>query len=129
MLKGDGVSLRRLLLILLENAVKYSHSGGKVHVRVSAARRADAGSASAVIEISDSGIGLDPTERSRLFERFYRGARARQHAPDGTGLGLAIARTIVDRHSGSITLMPSGGANGGSGCDVRVTLPLDHVEA
>ena len=124
MMKADGVSLRRLLLILLDNAVKYSPSGGKVNLQVGAPR-ADRGGITAVIEISDNGIGLDPAETPRLFERFYRGARARQHAPDGTGLGLAIAHTIVDRHRGSITLTSSDSANG-SGCSVRVTLPLEQ---
>ena len=125
MVKGDHLSLRRLVLILLDNAVKYSPSGKKVHVRVSGERPASNGTALALIEITDSGIGLDPTERSRIFERFYRGARARQHAPDGTGLGLAIAQTIVDRYGGSITLSPSEDANRGEGCRVEVWLPLE----
>jgi signal transduction histidine kinase len=123
MLKGDAVTLRRLLLILLDNAVKYSPSGGTVSLHLGSPR-ADPSRTRAVVQISDSGIGLDSAETPRLFERFYRGARARRHAPDGTGLGLAIARTIVDRYRGSITLGPSGAAKGG-GCDVTVTLPLD----
>ena len=127
MVKGDHVSLRRLVLILLDNAVKYSPSGNKVHLRVSGERPAADGTGLAVIEVTDSGIGLDPTETSRIFERFYRGARARQHAPDGTGLGLAIAQTIVERYEGSITLSPSGNANGAGGCRVEVRLPLDAV--
>lgn len=125
--KGDRLSLRRLVLILLDNAVKYSPSGNKVDLRVSGERTARDGTGFAVIEVTDSGIGLDPTEASRIFERFYRGARARQHAPDGTGLGLAIAQTIVDRYCGSITLSPSGDTNGGGGCRVEVQLPLDAV--
>jgi two-component system heavy metal sensor histidine kinase CusS len=124
MVKGDRVSLRRLVLILLDNAVKYSPSGNKVHLRVSGERPASDGTGHAVIEVTDSGIGLDPTETPRIFERFYRGARARQHAPDGTGLGLAIAQTIVDRYQGSITLQPTRDPNNGNGCDVTVTLPL-----
>jgi signal transduction histidine kinase len=125
MVKGDRLSLRRLLLILLDNAVKYSPSGNTVHLRVSGERQASDGTGLAVIEVTDKGIGLDPTETSRIFERFYRGARARQHAPDGTGLGLAIAQTIVHRYRGSITLSPSDDANGGGGCRVEVRLPLD----
>ena len=123
MVKGDGVTLRRLLLLLLDNAVKYSPSGGRVNLHL-VAPRLDHGGTNAVIEISDNGIGLDSAEGPRLFERFYRGARARQHAPDGTGLGLAIAHTIVNRYGGSIALTPSGSANGSRGCDVRVTLPI-----
>ncbi len=121
MVSGDRVSLQRLLLILLDNAVKYSPEGGRVTFRVGEAGTARTGS-SAFVAISDNGIGVDPADRSRLFERFYRGARARQHAPDGTGLGLAIARTIVDRYNGSIALASE---DGGGGCEVRVMLPLD----
>lgn len=127
MVKGDHLSLRRLLLILLDNAVKYSPSGNKVHVRVSRERPVSDGTGLAVIEVIDNGIGVDPTETSRIFERFYRGARARQHAPDGTGLGLAIAQTIVDRYSGSIALSSAGDANGEAGCRVEVRLPLDAL--
>ncbi len=123
MVKGDRLSLRRLLLILLDNAVKYSPSGNTVHLRVSGERPASDGTGLALIEVTDNGIGLDPTETSRIFERFYRGARARQHAPDGTGLGLAIAQTIVERYHGTITLSPSGNANGPGGCRVEVSLP------
>ena len=125
-IKGDELSLRRLLMILLDNAVKYSPCAASVWLRVSAAADDRLG-AMAVIEVSDRGIGLDPAEVPRLFERFYRGARARQHAPEGTGLGLAIARTIVDRHGGSITLEAASGSSGGGGCRVRVLIPLDRV--
>jgi two-component system, OmpR family, heavy metal sensor histidine kinase CusS len=124
---GDAATLRRLLLILLDNAVKYSPSSGNVKLHLGSLR-ADREGASAVIEVSDNGIGLDPAEASRLFERFYRGARARRHAPDGTGLGLAIARMIVDRYRGSITLTPPRSGTG-NGCDVRVMLPLDPSTA
>lgn len=124
MVKGDRVSLRRLVLILLDNAVKYSPAGNKVHLRVWGERPASDEIGFAVMQVTDCGIGLDPAEASRIFERFYRGARARQHAPDGTGLGLAIAQTIVERYEGSIALSPSGNANGAAGCRVEVRLPL-----
>lgn len=127
MVKGDRLSLRRLLLILLDNAVKYSPSGNKVHLSVSGEQPDSDGAALAVIQVIDSGIGLDPADTSRIFERFFRGARARQHAPDGTGLGLAIAQTIIDRYGGSIALSSSDAANGGGGCRVEVRLPLDAV--
>jgi signal transduction histidine kinase len=120
--QGDAVSLRRLLLILLDNAVKYSIPGGEVRLRLDVTRLGQNGM-SAVFEIADEGIGLDASETARVFERFYRGARARQHAPDGTGLGLAIAQTIVNRYHGNIELTASNG-NGRRGCHARVTLPL-----
>ena len=123
--RGDTVSLRRLLMILLDNAVKYSPCDGMVRVRMSRAPAVGVEAAAAVLEVSDSGIGLDPAETPRLFERFYRGARARKQAPEGSGLGLAIARTIVERYNGSMTLEPAGGSNGRLGCRVQVSLPLD----
>ena len=117
---GDEASLKRLLLILLENAVKYSRRGGEVSVRVRS--RGDDGPV--VIDVRDEGIGIEPSERSRLFERFYRGSRARQHAPDGTGLGLSIAHTIVSRYRGTIDIGAADAANGG-GCSVTVCLPRE----
>jgi len=124
--QGDSESLERLLLILVDNAVKYSRPGGEVRLRLSVAPSARDGRPAALVEVSDDGIGLDPAERERLFERFYRGARARQQAPDGSGLGLAIARTIVERNHGLITLSPAGEGTG-HGCRARVLLPLDRV--
>jgi heavy metal sensor kinase len=118
---ADPVSLRRLLLILLDNAVKYSRPGGTVDVRVSAESRARDGiPAAALLEVADGGIGLEEADTPRLFERFFRGARARQHAPEGTGLGLAIARTIVEGLGGTIRIE---NRTDGPGCSVLVQLP------
>jgi len=113
---GNPESLRRLLVILLDNAIKYTPRDGHITVRVS---RADHGWA---IDVIDSGTGLDAVDRVRAFDRFYRGAVARQRAPEGSGLGLSIARTIVDRHAGVISLAP---APGNLGCWARVVLPAD----
>lgn len=120
---GDHFSLRRLLLILLDNAVKYSPSGGEVRLRLDIAQVAHNGT-NAVIEIADDGIGIDSGDTARVFERFYRSARARAHAPEGTGLGLAIAHTIVERYRGTITLTPSDATNSHTGCNVTVRLPI-----
>jgi signal transduction histidine kinase len=67
----------------------------------------------------DNGLGIDPADRQRVFDRFYRGAAARARAADGAGLGLSIARAIVIRHGGTIALDP---APGGRGCVARVML-------
>ena len=120
-LAGDEASLERLLRILLENAVKYSRPGGEVSLVVQP--RGSDGAGRVVIEVSDQGIGFEYSERSRLFERFYRGSRARQHAPDGTGLGLAIADAIVKQYRGTIDIASAENAND-SGCTVTVCLPL-----
>jgi signal transduction histidine kinase len=120
---GDEPSFKRLLLILLENAVKYSHPAGEVRVGVETGTGAEHGDV--VVAVCDDGIGIDPSERSKLFERFFRGSRARQHAPDGTGLGLAIAQAIVKRYGGTISIDFSTGENG-SGCHVTVRLPASQ---
>jgi heavy metal sensor kinase len=117
-MSGNPDSLRRLIVILLDNARKYTKSGGTVRVRL-AARSADA-QGSAVIDVVDTGIGIDAADSPHVFDRFYRGAVARQQSADGSGLGLAIAKTIVERHGGTISL---GDGPGGRGCAARVTLP------
>ncbi len=65
---------------------------------------------------------MDEADRGRLFERLYRGARAREMRPSGTGLGLAIARWIVDSHAGTIELT----SRDGGGTVATVTLPLSQ---
>ena len=74
--------------------------------------------ACAVIDVTDSGAGIDPTERPFIFNRFYRGAAARERA-EGSGLGLSLAQTIVERHGGTISLI----SQPGQGLTVRITLP------
>lgn len=111
---GHEESLRRLLLILLDNARKYTPPGGDVTLAV-----AGSTAGGAAITVTDTGIGIDPAERAHLFDRFYRGAAARQRAADGSGLGLSIARTIVRRHGGTIAIEAG---PGGRGCRVTLTL-------
>jgi signal transduction histidine kinase len=87
---GDPERCRELLLILLDNAVKYTPGGGRVTLEAS---RSDN---MAVISVSDTGIGVAPEHVGRLFDRFYRVDKARSRAVGGTGLGLAIAKEIAD---------------------------------
>jgi two-component system sensor histidine kinase MprB len=117
-LTGSPDSLRRLVVILLDNAMKYTKPGGTVRVRLLGRQPDQPGAA--VIEVIDAGIGIDPADRPHVFDRFYRGAAARLHATEGSGLGLAIAQTIVERHQGTMAL---GEGPGGVGCSVRVVLP------
>ena len=114
-IRGDDVQLGRLLGILVDNALRYGRPSGQVDVRVSTQQR------KAVLEVEDDGIGIDATDRVRLFERFFRGTRARAHRADGSGLGLAIAQWIVRRHAGEIAITSGPGA---VGTLVTVTLPL-----
>ena len=111
---GDETALRRLLLILVDNAVKYTPAGGRVDVRLAGA--ADA----AVIRISDTGIGIAAADLPHVFDRFWRADKVRSRATGGTGLGLAIARWIVDRHRGTIVVS----SEAGEGSTFTVTLPL-----
>lgn len=111
---GDRDRLRELIGILLDNAARYTPDGGSV-----AAELTIEGSR-AVIRVRDTGIGLHEEDRARLFERLYRGTRARELRPSGTGLGLAIARWIVESHGGTIELADR--TEGGT--IATVTLPL-----
>ena len=108
---GDPVLLGVMLRNLIDNAVRYGGRAGKVDVAVREADR------EAILEVADSGPGIPPPERSRVFDRFHRGLG--QDAP-GSGLGLSIVRRIVELHGGSIEL---GEGSGGRGLLVRVRLP------
>jgi len=98
---GDPDYLQQVLLILLDNAFKYTPPPG--HVDVTA--RLDEGHAE--ISVADSGLGIPPEDTERIFERFYRGRNAA--AATGTGLGLAIATWVVAQHGGAITLTSTPG--------------------
>jgi len=97
---GDEEGLRRVTLILLDNAIKYTpmrDEEGASRVIVSLERA----NGQAVLRVCDTGIGIEPADLPRIFERFYRADRAR--ARQGTGLGLPIAQTVVERLGGRIT--------------------------
>jgi signal transduction histidine kinase len=93
---GDRVSLRRLFLILIDNAVKYTQTGGRIEVSV--LRRTGA----AAVEVRDSGVGIGAGDLPHIFERFYRSDRSRSRDFGGAGLGLSLAKWIVDAHGGTI---------------------------
>jgi two-component system OmpR family sensor kinase len=95
---GDPDRLRQLVLILLDNAIRYTPAPGRVVV---ALRRAGT---TAELEVRDEGVGIAAEDLPRVFERFYRADRARSRDPGGSGLGLAIAQWIVARHDGTVTL-------------------------
>jgi two-component system OmpR family sensor kinase len=99
---GSAAGLRTVLSNLVDNAVRYTPAGGSIDLSI--VREGD----DAVLEVSDSGPGIPPAERTRVFDRFYRRAG---DGPEGSGLGLAIASQIVERHRGSIVLAdsPKGG--------------------
>jgi len=95
---GDRESIERLILNLLENAVKYNRKGGRVDIALGV----DAEANEALIEISDTGIGIPADDLPRIFERFYRVDKGRSRAEGATGLGLAIVKHIVQSHGGRL---------------------------
>lgn len=114
-IRHDPQRIGQVVANLVANAVKFTPGGGTVRVEVSAA------DGSARIDVTDTGVGIDPDEMSRIFERFYRGTRANEARGSGSGLGLAIVRSIVDMHGGSIVVESRVGA----GSRFSVSLPGD----
>lgn len=114
-LRADPDRLRQAVVIVLDNALRYSPPGGRVRVRC------DATPHTVQIQIEDDGIGIDADELPLVFERFMRGRRARAHRADGTGIGLSIAQAIVQAHGGNIALH----SDAGQGTRVCIDLPRD----
>jgi len=113
--QADAAALRRLVLILLDNAIKYSQPRGCIEVLL-----AKAGD-KAVLEVRDYGIGIPAEDLPHVFERFYRASKDRSRKIDGVGLGLSIARSIATEHGGAIAIA----STPGRGTTVRVTLAVD----
>ncbi len=111
-LNGDSALLAVLVRNLVDNALRYTPAGGSV--RVSTTREDDA----AVLIVEDTGPGIAPDEREKVFERFYRVAGPRA---TGSGLGLSIVQRIADLHGGTIQVAEG---SGGKGTRITVTLPL-----
>ncbi|MGE5674530.1 MAG: two-component system histidine kinase PnpS [Mycobacterium leprae] len=110
---GDPQRLAQVLVNLIDNALKYTPSGGSVTVTA-----ADTGS-TVTITVADTGIGIPQVDLPRIFERFYRVDKARSRATGGTGLGLSIVKHIVEAHGGSISVA----STVGQGTSFAFTLP------
>ena len=109
---GDPTLIRQLMMIVLDNAVKFTDAGGQVHIRVSMVD----GSPTFVVE--DTGIGIKPEELKLVFQRFFRGETARSRT-DGAGLGLSIASWIAQEHGADISIT----SELGKGTKVAVVFP------
>ena len=116
-LLGDRHLLPRLLSILLENACKYTPPGGSVKLCAAVV------GSRIVISVVDSGIGIDPGQKPRIFDRFYRATNAGNHAPAGSGLGLALAKWIADRHGTELIVE----SEPGRGSCFSVSLGRTHI--
>lgn len=116
---ADADRLRQALVIVLDNAVRYSAQGATVSVGLQGVPQG------VEIVVRDEGIGIDADELPSVFERFVRGRRARAHRADGTGIGLSIAQAIVLAHQGSISVesVPQ------QGTVVRIMLPWAHTSS
>ena len=99
--RGDEESIRRILLILLDNALKYTLPTGEKDAAGKVTVSLERQGKEAVLRVRDTGIGIDPDDLPHIFERFYRADRARSR--EGTGLGLAIAQMLVEQLDGRIT--------------------------
>ncbi|QDV17273.1 Sensor kinase CusS [Gimesia panareensis] len=111
---GDDISLSQVFFNLLENAIKYTAAGGEVAVELSCQ------SDEALIEITDTGIGVAAENLPYLFDRFYQADPSRSSSGGGSGLGLSIARAAVLMHAGSIEIQ----SQPGEGTRVSVRLPV-----
>ena len=110
---GDAAFLRQLFLIFIDNAIKYSPSGTRLQVSLSASDEVQ-------IRFKDEGFGIAKEHISRIFERFFRAPQMGSSENHSGGLGLAIAQAIVQAHNGSIECV----SEPGQGSNFTVRLPL-----
>ena len=115
---GDEGSLTEALVNLIGNAVKYTHAGGSVAVRVAAAPEA------VVLSVADTGIDIPPEDLSMVFDAFYR-AKSGAAAASGAGLGLALTRRIVEAHGGTLSVE----SEVGKGTTFSIRLPVQQAGA
>ena len=111
---GEADAIERLVLNLLENALKYNRPEGKVTVLLSST------GPDILLEVSDTGIGIPPESLPRIFERFYRVDKGRAREEGGTGLGLAIVKHVAQAHGGQVDVE----SRPGRGTTFRVRLPV-----
>ena len=111
--RGDEELIRRMVMNLIDNAIRYTPEGGRVTAAI------ETTSAGVALRISDTGAGIAPEAAPHVFERFYRGDKARSRQDGGFGLGLAIVKWIAESHHGSVELASAPGA----GSTFTVTLP------
>ena len=114
MVWGDRQNLSQLLDNLIDNAIKYTPNDGSITVKVSKDDE------NAILQVTDTGIGISPQFQQRVFERFYRVDKARSQSLGGTGLGLSIVKNIAEKHGGSIDVK----SQLGSGSSFTIKLPL-----
>jgi len=113
-IRANEQSIKQLVTIFLDNAVKYTKENGEISVKL------DKSGGYAYIKITDTGIGIPEEMLGKIFERFFRIDKARAKSTGGSGLGLSIAKTITDEHNGEITVE----SEQGKGSEFCVKLPV-----
>jgi signal transduction histidine kinase len=111
--KGDAIGIKQVVSNLVDNAIKYNRTEGKVQIS------ARAEGPSAIVEVRDTGIGIAASDQQHVFDRFYRVDKSRSRSQGGSGLGLAIVKKIVEEHGGTVSVESSPG----QGSTFRVSLP------
>jgi signal transduction histidine kinase len=119
MLVMDADAMEQAILNLLTNAAKYSRDSREISLR---ARRQGS---EVVVEVADGGVGIDPAEHARIFEKFYRARNDATGHVAGTGLGLTLVKHIVEAHGGHVDVESSPGA--GSTFSIRLPIPTRPV--
>jgi two-component system, OmpR family, sensor histidine kinase CiaH len=118
---GDSDRLHQLLVILLDNACKFTPKDGQITVNVEQSRT------SVLLSVVDTGEGIAPEDLPRVFDRFYTGDKSRTKLDQsGTGLGLSIAKWIVEAHGGKIGISSKGA---GLGTTVKIELPISNANS
>jgi signal transduction histidine kinase len=112
--EGDRSRIKQVVVNLLDNAIKYTPSGGAIILNVHAS------DSKAIIEAADTGIGIPAGALPHIFERFFRVDKARSHDAGGAGLGLAIVKSICAAHGGQVYVE----SREGGGSRFKVELPL-----
>jgi len=118
-IKGSYLLIYRAVYNLIENAVKYNHTGGSVIVQIHCAE------AEAVLTVSDTGIGISEDNFEKIFNPFFRADKSRSRAMGGAGLGLALVKAIAEHHEGRVEVLNSSPA----GTTIALALPADNSSA
>jgi two-component system phosphate regulon sensor histidine kinase PhoR len=116
--EGDRARIKQVIVNLLDNAIKYTPTGGKIRLSVNAR------DGNAVLEVEDTGIGIPAAARPHIFERFFRVDKARSRELGGAGLGLSIVKSICAAHGGQVDFQSTEGV----GSRFKVELPLARAK-
>jgi heavy metal sensor kinase len=119
---GDLTSLLRLMSILMENAIKFTPSGGSVNLRANLVGN------SLILSVSDTGIGIATKDLPRIFDRFYRGSQPAHQGPRGSGLGLALGKWIADRHGTELIVRSEEGRGSTFSIELNLIKPAAQAE-